>query len=66
MTQIKLEIKTCKECPFFKEERLYTADSFELAHDWFCKKMNNKEIAGYVSWYEEKKVRIPEWCPIKE
>lgn len=64
-TTIKLKIKTCMECPFFKQERYYTSDSFENAYNWFCKKKHNKEIAGYVEWHEEEKVPIPDWCPIK-
>lgn len=63
MAKITIEIKNCKECPHFKEERHYTSDSFEMAFDWFCKKKNNKKIAGYVEWHEEKDVKIPDWCP---
>lgn len=62
--KIQIEINSCKECPFFKEERMYTADSFEMAFNWFCKRDNNKKIAGYVEWHEEKKIKVPEWCPI--
>jgi len=65
MTKITLEIKTCRECPFFEEKRCYTSDSWELAHDWFCKASDNKKIAGYVNWSEEKDVEIPEWCPAR-
>lgn len=71
MTIIKLEINTCKDCPFFHSERIYTADSFERPFDWFCKKVtvgkdkNPKLIEGYVEWHEEKKIKVPEWCPIK-
>lgn len=63
MPKIEIEIKNCKGCPHFKEERHYTSDSFETAFDWFCKKENNKKIAGYVEWHEEKDVEIPSWCP---
>jgi hypothetical protein len=63
MTQILLEIKSCKECPHFEERRMYTADSFENAYDWFCKKENGKKIAGYVEWTDN--VEVPEWCPLK-
>lgn len=65
MTKITLEIKTCKECPFFEEKRLYTSDSWEHAHDWFCKAKDSKKIAGYINWNEEKDVEIPDWCPAK-
>lgn len=64
MYKIELEIKNCKQCPFFKEERHYTSDSFEIVFDWFCKKKNNKKIAGYVEYSDENKMTIPEWCPI--
>ena len=36
--EIKIEVKNCNECPHFKEVRVYTADSFEMPFDWFCKK----------------------------
>jgi hypothetical protein len=62
-TEIKISIKNCSECPFFKEERMYTADSFEMAFDWFCKKAHGKKIAGYVETFD--KVAIPDWCPCK-
>ena len=61
-----LEIKHCQSCPFLDMKRHYTADSFEHAHNWFCKKKKGKKIAGHVDWYEEEEVKIPEWCPIKK
>lgn len=63
MTKIVLNIETCKGCPFFKEERFYTEDSFDLAYDWFCQK-KSKKIAGYVSWNEDNSVKVPSWCPL--
>lgn len=63
--EIVIEIKNCKGCPHFKEERHYTADSFERAFDWFCGKENNKKIAGYVEWHEEDDIKIPDWCPCR-
>ena len=38
-TKIVLDLESCKQCPFFKEERMYTEDSFEEPFDWFCMKM---------------------------
>lgn len=69
MPKIQIEIKDCQGCPFLKKERLYTADSWEEAYDWFCKKELNtknagpRKIAGYVEWRDT--VEIPKWCPIK-
>lgn len=63
--KIEIEIKSCKECPHFKQERYYTGDSWEEAYDWFCKKADNKKIQGYVEWHEESKIQIPDWCPSK-
>jgi len=63
MAKITIEIKNCKECPHFKEERHYTSDSFETAFDWFCKKKKNKKIAGYVEWND--KIEVPDWCPLR-
>jgi len=62
MAEIKLEIKSCQECPFFDSETQYTADSWERPEKWICKK-EKKTIANYVDWND--KVPIPEWCPIK-
>ena len=42
---------------------MYTADSFEMAFDWFCNKAHGKKIAGYVEGRD--KVAIPDWCPCK-
>ncbi len=65
MPKIILEIDNCKDCPYLIQKRIYSADSYELAHDWLCDKANNQKIEGYVSWNEEKGVKIPTWCPIK-
>lgn len=61
--KITLEINSCKQCPFFKEQIMYTADSFETAFTWICKN-KDKEIQGYVEWHDEAKIKIPNWCPI--
>ena len=60
--KIQLEIKSCQECPFWEEGDRRSTDDFDSGHDWFCKKKNNKKIAGFVEWHE--KVEIPKWCPI--
>jgi hypothetical protein len=53
MPQILLEIKSCKKCPHFEERRMYTADNFENAYDWSCKKVRGKVIAEYVEWTDK-------------
>lgn len=60
-TKIVLELNTCQECPFFEKNE---CDSW-AKYDWFCSKVDHKKIRGYVSWNEEDKVPVPEWCPIK-
>lgn len=62
--EIKLEIKSCKDCPFFSSEKVYTGDSWEDVSKWTCKKAN-RVISGDVDWYEERKIPVPDWCPIK-
>lgn len=37
-SMVKIEIKSCKDCPHFEQRRLYTGDSFEHVNDWFCTK----------------------------
>ena len=63
VVKITLEIKSCKECPHFKRERMWTEDSWEEAYNWFCLKANGKEIQGYVEWRDNPE--IPTWCPAK-
>ena len=60
--KVQLEIKSCKECPFFKEGPTESTDGFDSGNDWICKK-KNKKIAGFVEWRD--KIEIPEWCPVK-
>ncbi len=60
-----LEIKHCTDCPYFERRRMYTADSWEEAYDWFCKKENGKKIQGYVEWNEAADVKVPDWCPLR-
>jgi len=79
MTKINLEIENCKGCPFFEATRYCTADTWETAFNWYCKHpttmkdghetdeySKGKKIAGYVEWMDEKHIKVPDWCPIKE
>jgi hypothetical protein len=63
--EIKINIQNCKECPNFEIERMYIADSFETAFNWFCGKADKRKIKGYVEWHEENKIKIPDWCPCR-
>lgn len=74
--KISIKIRNCRDCPYFKSERHYTPDSFEMAYDpdsfemaydWYCHHTPQKvkKIKGYVEWNEESKISIPEWCPAK-
>jgi len=62
---IKLEITSCKQCPFFKEGDRETTDGFDSGNDWLCTK-KNKLIAGFVEWHEVSKIEVPKWCPIAQ
>jgi hypothetical protein len=66
MKEIKITIKTCKVCPHFTEERMYTSDGWELAFNWFCNNGEKRKIRGYVEWHEGDKIEIPDWCPFNE
>jgi len=61
---IQLEIKTCKECPFWHEGNRSSTDGFDSGYDWKCLKAN-KMIATFVEWHEVDSVEIPKWCPAK-
>lgn len=42
-------------------------DSDERSRLYMCKQTgieNIREIAGYVEWHEEKKIKIPDWCKL--
>lgn len=66
MPKITLDIKNCKECPHFKATNQWSSDGWDRMEDWMCTKVEpNQKIAGAVEWHEEKKIKIPEWCPIQ-
>ncbi len=62
--KIEFEIKSCRECPFWKQGDRQSTDGFDSGNDWFCKKQNGKKIASFVEWHEVDKIEIPKWCPI--
>lgn len=70
--EVTIKIKSCTECPHFKSERDYTADSFEMCFRWICTHHSNvtgpdnkKDIRRYVKWSDNKNF-IPDWCPLTE
>jgi hypothetical protein len=63
MKTIKIEVSNCKQCPYFKTENQFTSDGWDRMEDWICTK-EDKKIQGAVEWYEEKHIKIPDWCPI--
>jgi hypothetical protein len=64
--KIAVEINSCKQCPHFITENHYSSDGWDKMEDWVCNKMEpKKKIQGAVEWHEERKIKIPDWCPIK-
>ena len=61
MKTVKIEISSCKDCPFFKEGMDYSLDGWDRGSDWTCTK-KNKMIASFVEWHD--KIEIPNWCPL--
>lgn len=59
---IPLVINDCSECPFVVNKRTPGAG---YAQDYFCGKMENRKIMGYVEWQRDIK-DISEWCPYRE
>lgn len=54
MAQIKLEIKSCKECKHIKTVGRWGSDSWERMEDWFCtEKGKDVKIQCYVGWNDE-------------
>lgn len=63
MRTAQVEIKSCRECPFWKEGPRESTDGFDSGNDWTCSK-TGKLIQVFVEWREVNKVEIPEWCPL--
>ncbi len=62
---IVLEINSCKERPNRVEKNPWSSDGWDRMIDWFCtKSVPERKIAGAVEWQEEKKIAVPDWCPI--
>lgn len=62
-----IEAENCKCCRDLSVEKLYTADSWDHAFDWFCTfNGQHKKIAGYIEWPKEEPKEIPAWCPRRQ
>lgn len=46
---ITLDIKSCKQCPYFKITGTSSTDGFDSGDEWHCMKAN-KLIATFVEW----------------
>jgi hypothetical protein len=57
-------IESCSKCPHKESTNFWSSDGWDRMEDWICKLSNNKKIAGAVEWHEERKIKIPNWCPI--
>lgn len=68
MAKIIVEIKNCQDCPFVKETRHWTPDSWDHAFDYYCKKVETingpKTIAEYIEFPSEMP-DVPSWCPCR-
>lgn len=64
MTQITIEITSCKQCPYFETANRWSSDGWDRMEDWICTRTTpNQKIQGAVEWHEESKIKIPDWCP---
>jgi hypothetical protein len=61
---VNYKITACDLCPNMDSKRHYTADSFEMIMEWFCKAKKDKKIA----LHERGDVTppIPKWCPLRK
>ena len=64
MKTITIQIQNCKGCPHFKTENQWSSDGWDRMEDWVCSK-NGRMIATCVEWFGEKRIEVPDWCPIK-
>ena len=56
------EIEKCWDCPMCRSEQTLTADSFEVAFDYFCN-LKDELIMGYVE-HNWEMPPVPDWCPL--
>lgn len=64
MPEIILTLESCRQCPYFITNNQWSSDGWDRMEDWVCTKTSpNTVIQGAVEWHEEKKIKIPDWCP---
>ena len=62
MTEIKIDINSCDNCPHAKVSKVYTPDSFDNIRSIHCNLLN-KKVYSYLDWNDYSP--IPESCPAK-
>jgi len=60
-----VKVSSCLQCPNKVEGNHWSSDGWDRMVDWTCSAANGKKIAGAVEWHEEKKIKIPDWCPLE-
>jgi hypothetical protein len=49
MTQIAIDIKSCRECPFFTTMNQWSSDGFDRMEDWCCTKHPENSMRKQVN-----------------
>ena len=74
----RLRVTNCKDCPHFRTDRFYTADSWEYILNWICKKttrptpsfrdydpvVKDSSLIAQVEHARDEPKKVPDWCPI--
>jgi hypothetical protein len=63
MVKIHLEVVSCKQCPKMDLRNPWSSDGWDRMIDWHCTAAD-RGIAGSVEWHEERRITIPDWCPL--
>lgn len=63
-TVIKIDVKSCNECPLHKKDRVYTPDSFEHVQGIFCGGTKEGKLVYQYETFESDIANIPVWCPL--
>lgn len=65
----KNKIITCQNCPKRAETNHWSSDGWDHKCDWVCQATLDgngrfKVIAVSVEWYDERHIKVPDWCPL--